>query len=89
MADKYKTIDASDIAYFRTVCAAERVIPGGEVGEDYCHDELSGVRRRPDVLIKAQSTAEVSAVMKYAYEKVIPVTPRGQGTNQYQMGDQR
>ena len=80
MADKYKTIDASDIAYFRTVCAAERVIPGSEVGEDYCHDELSGVRRRPDVLIKAQSTAEVSAVMKYAYEKNIPVTPRGQGT---------
>ena len=80
MADKYKTIDASDIAYFRTVCAAERVIPGGEVGEDYCHDELSGVRRRPDVLIRAQSTAEVSAVMKYAYEKNIPVTPRGQGT---------
>ena len=34
MADKYKTIDASDIAYFRTVCAAERVIPGSEVGED-------------------------------------------------------
>ena len=80
MADKYKTIDASDIAYFRTVCAAERVIPGSEVGEDYCHDELSGVRRRPEVLVKAQSTAEVSAVMKYAYEKNIPVTPRGQGT---------
>ena len=80
MADKYKTIDASDIAYFRTVCAAERVIPGDEVGEDYCHDELSGVRRRPDVLIKALSTSEVSAVMKYAYEKNICVTPRGQGT---------
>ncbi|MBP5640428.1 MAG: FAD-binding oxidoreductase, partial [Victivallales bacterium] len=44
------------------------------------HDELSGIRRRPDVLVKAASTQEVAAVMKYAYEHTIPVTPRGQGT---------
>ena len=78
--DNYKTIDAADIDFLRSVCAPERVIPGPAVGEDYCHDELSGIRRRPDVLIKAASAKEVSAVMKYAYEQAIPVTPRGQGT---------
>ena len=71
--DHYKTIDAADIDFLRSVCAPERVIPGPAVGEDYCHDELSGIRRRPDVLIKAASAKEVSAVMKYAYEHAIPV----------------
>ena len=78
--DHYKTIDAADLAFLRNVCASERVIPGPEVGDDYCHDELSGIRRRPEVLVKAASTQEVSAIMKYAYEHTIPVTPRGQGT---------
>ena len=78
--DNYKTIDEADIEYLRSVCAPERVIPGPAVGEDYCHDELSGIRRRPDVLVKAASTQEVSAIMKYAYQNCIPVTPRGQGT---------
>ncbi len=78
--DKYKTIDEADIEYLRSICAPERVIPGPEVGDDYCHDELSGIRRRPDVLVKAASTQEVSAIMKYASQHCIPVTPRGQGT---------
>ncbi|MBO4344767.1 MAG: FAD-binding oxidoreductase [Victivallales bacterium] len=78
--DTYKTIDAADIEFLRSVCAPERVVPGPAVGDDYCHDELSGIRRRPDVLVKAASTQEVAAVMKYAYDHTIPVTPRGQGT---------
>ena len=78
--DNYKTIDEADIEYLRSVCAPERVISGPAVGDDYCHDELSGMRRRPDVLVKAASTQEVSSIMKYAYQHCIPVTPRGQGT---------
>ena len=80
MAEPYKTIDEADLAYFRSVAAEERVIPGERVGEDYCHDELAGIRKRPEVLIKAASAEEVSAILKYANEHRIPVTPRGQGT---------
>ena len=80
MAEPYKTIDEADLAYFRSVAAEERVIPGERVGEDYCHDELAGIRKRPEVLIKAASAEEVSAILKYANEHHIPVTPRGQGT---------
>ena len=80
MPEPYKTIDDADLAFFRSVCAPERVIPGDQVGDDYCHDELAGIRKRPEVLIKAGSAEEVSAVMRYANEHNIPVTPRGQGT---------
>jgi glycolate oxidase len=80
MNNQYKAIDPVDIDYLRSVCGAERVISGKDVNDDYCHDELAGIHCRPDVLIKPQSTAVVSVVMKYAFEQNIPVTPRGQGT---------
>ena len=34
----------------------------------------------PEAVVRASSTAEVSAVMRAAYEHEVPVTPRGGGT---------
>jgi len=76
----YKKLDDKDMQFLISVCTKDRVLSGDEINEDYCHDELAGIRKRPDVLVKALSTAEVSSIMKYAYENNIPVTPRGQGT---------
>lgn len=80
MSLSYKQFDETDLAELRKICAPERVIPGAGISEDYCHDELSGTFSRPDVLVKAMSAEEVSAIMKYASANRIPVTPRGQGT---------
>ncbi|HOV64833.1 MAG TPA: FAD-binding oxidoreductase, partial [Spirochaetia bacterium] len=44
------------------------------------HDELSTEEHWPEVLIEPESTDEVSRIMKFAYDRTIPVTPRGQGT---------
>lgn len=76
----YKILDDKDMQFLISVCTKDRVLSGDEINEDYCHDELAGIRKRPDALVKALSTAEVSTIMKYAYENNIPVTPRGQGT---------
>lgn len=56
------------------------VISGSAIHEDYFHDELSGADYPPEIVVRPRSTAEVSALMKYAFENNIPVTPRGQGT---------
>ena len=56
------------------------VITGSAIHEDYFHDELAGTPHPPEAVVRPRSTAEVSALMKYAYENNIPVTPRGQGT---------
>lgn len=77
---EYRKTDGSDIAALRELCDSSRVIDGTEINEDYCHDELSNIHRRPGVLVKPLSTEEVSGIMKYAFSKRIPVTPRGQGT---------
>ncbi len=76
----YKTVDRNDIDALCSLVPADRVLFGEEIGEDYAHDELGGVSRMPDVLIKVGSTEEISAVMKYAYENNIPVVVRGSGT---------
>ncbi|GAB6169864.1 FAD-binding oxidoreductase [Clostridium carnis] len=77
----YKKIDKSDIKYIESIINDnERVFYGENINEDYSHDELGAIKKMPDIVVQVLSTEEVSKVMKYAYEKDIPVTPRGSGT---------
>jgi glycolate oxidase len=59
---------------------AERVFFGTEISADYSHDEMGGITRMPEVLIKVQTTEEISAIMSYANKQIIPVVVRGSGT---------
>jgi glycolate oxidase len=76
----YKKVDAADVAALLSICGREHVKTRAEISEDYSHDELAGVRVFPEVMVEPLSTAQVSAIMKYAFDRCIPVTPRGQGT---------
>ncbi len=77
---KYKAFDAADLAALRAICGEGRVTARDDIGEDFCHDELGGTFSRPDARVRVTSTAEISAVMKYAWGHDIPVTVRGSGT---------
>jgi len=77
---KYKAFDAADLAALRSICGEGRVTARDDIGEDFCHDELGGTFSRPDARVRVTSTAEISAVMKYAWDHDIPVTVRGSGT---------
>ncbi len=76
----YSEVTIKDIEFLVALCGAERVYSGEAINEDYCHDELGGINRRPDVMVEVLTTAEVTQIMKYAHSRNIPVTPRGQGT---------
>lgn len=78
--ETYKTIDKKDIEYFISILGKNRVLVGDEISEDFSHDELGGIEKMPDVLVEANTTEEISKIMKYAYENNIPVVPRGSGT---------
>jgi len=80
MGTVYKKLDQQDLDFLCSVCSPERVFSGKSVSQDYWHDELGGIRSEPEAVVKVLSAEEVSAIMKYAYEHNIPVTPRGQGT---------
>lgn len=77
----YKIFDQKDFeAVTRIIGDTERVLYRENINEEYSHDELGGTECYPDIVVRAVSTEEVSAVMKYACENNIPVTPRGSGT---------
>lgn len=76
----YNQVTAADIAALQNIVGEADVICGEAINPDYAHDELGGVERMPEVLVRVHSTQEVSSVMKHAWARNIPVTVRGSGT---------
>ncbi|MHA6247034.1 FAD-binding oxidoreductase [Pontibacter sp. CAU 1760] len=46
----------------------------------YTHDETEDLRFEPEVVLKPANAGEVSRIMRFCHENLIPVTPRGAGT---------
>ena len=76
----YNKITAADIAVLQAIVGPADVIVGDAINPDYAHDELGGISRMPEVLVRVHTTEEISAIMRHAYEHTIPVTVRGSGT---------
>ncbi len=58
-----------------------RVIFSPDIEDKYLSDQLGRKHGNASALIFAQSTQEVSDILKFAHSNKIPVTPRGAGTN--------
>ena len=76
----YNKINENDIKALRAIVGEGEVLVGDAINPDYAHDELGGIERMPDVLVRVTSTEQISEIMKLAYERTIPVTVRGSGT---------
>ena len=76
----YSPVSQKDINKLIAICGEENVLVGDDIHEDYSRDELAGIRQYPDVVVLPVNSNQVSDVLKYANDKHIAVTPRGQGT---------
>lgn len=76
----YKKIDEKDISYLKTIFEKDFCFFGSDINPDYGKDEMGSIYHMPDALVYARSAEEVSKVMKYANENLIPVVVRGSGT---------
>jgi glycolate oxidase len=76
----YKKLDAKDIEFLVSILDKDRVFTGEAINDDFSHDEMGGISKMPDVLVEVLTTQEVSKIMKYANENMIPVVARGSGT---------
>ncbi len=76
----YNKVTQSDIQKLIEIVGENFVFSGDDINPDYAHDELGGIEKMPEVLVKVTSTEQVSEVMKLAWERNIPVTVRGSGT---------
>lgn len=75
-----KKMTLDDIGYLRSIVGSQYIYIGEEISEDFAHDELAEIKAFPDCVVEPSSTEEISKIMKYAYDKEIPVTVRGSGT---------
>ena len=80
MNNEFHTLNPADISFLISLCGEENVYTGENIHDDFSHDELGDLKSDPAVVVKPASTNEVAEIMKYADNKKIPVTPRGQGT---------
>ncbi|MGV8980894.1 FAD-binding oxidoreductase [Clostridium sp.] len=76
----YKKLDAGDIEFLVSILDKDRVFTGDAINDDFSHDEMGGISKMPEVLVEVLNTEEVSKIMKYASENMIPVVARGSGT---------
>lgn len=77
----FNRLTEADITTLKSMVEPDgRVTPREAIHEDYSHDEMGAVHHFPDVLVEAVSTKQVAAVLRYANDRRLPVTPRGQGT---------
>ena len=77
----YSQVTTENIRHLATICGQEHVFSGSAIHEDYKHDEMTIYGKfAPEVVVEVTSADQVPHVMRYAYERMIPVTPRGSGT---------
>jgi glycolate oxidase len=68
------------LTHFRALIGEEHVLTDHESRQHYGHDETEDLNFPPDVVLRPGTVEEVSAILKYCSEKVIPVTPLGART---------
>lgn len=76
----FSVVTREDMEALRAIVGQENCLYGAGISPDYAPDELGGVARRPDLLLRGQSTEEVSQIRPYANTRRIPVVVRGSGT---------
>jgi len=72
-------IDSSHITFFQNLLG-NRVLVGDLISENYASDMTEDFVFYPAVVVKPETTEEVSAILKYCYQNDLIVTPSGART---------
>ena len=80
MSSAFRKVDEEVLAAMRERVGNAHVSVGRELLEEHGQDETEDLSFPPEVVVKPGSTEEVSAVLAYANEHAIPVTPIGART---------
>lgn len=76
----YNAVEKKDLEYFKSFLDEKNVLVGNDIKIEYTKDELGTVEETPEVVLKVTSAEQISKILKYANENLIPVVVRGSGT---------
>lgn len=83
MTSVYQSVTPVIVEKLKDIVGQRYVVYGdAEQLESYSHDEIADPHyaHLPEVVVKPESSEEISAIMKLANQEKIPVTPRGAGS---------
>jgi glycolate oxidase len=76
----YHKLTKQDISYIKDIVGDESLFIGDRIEKDFSHDELGTVFAYPEIHVMATDKYQISKIMAYAHQHLIPVTVRGSGT---------
>jgi glycolate oxidase len=68
------------VPFFQELIGTSYVLLEESAREVYAHDKTEDYHFMPAVVLKPGTVEEVSQILRYCHEQLIPVTPRGAGT---------
>mgnify|MGYP005749307153 CR=1 FL=1 len=79
---KFNKVTPEALAHFTAIVGDKHIVlpTNAEHMYAYTHDETEDLRYMPEVVLKPANAEEISRIMSYCQENLIPVTPRGAGT---------
>ncbi len=80
MQSNFKKIDNADVLFFQSTLTVSRVFIDEDILQTYGSDETEDLCFPPAVVLKPETTQEVSTILKYCYENQICITPIGART---------
>ncbi len=78
-----RPVDDELLDRLREAVGAGYVLTDTDDKEPYSHDETQNLSAFPEVVVRAGTTEDVSAVLRLASAAGVPVTPRGAGTGKH------
>tara|TARA_B100000902_G_scaffold40126_1_gene47699 strand:+ start:26512 stop:27912 length:1401 start_codon:yes stop_codon:yes gene_type:complete len=77
---KYNKINIDDVNFFKEIVGCDFILTDSNKLIDYSHDETEDLIFTPEIVIKPGNTKEISKIIIYCNQKLIPVTPCGART---------
>jgi glycolate oxidase len=75
----YNPVTPELIEKLRKIVGPEQVLREAERIEPYSRDKVVGLQADPEVVVKVNSSEQISALFRLAQQERVPVTPRGAG----------
>ncbi|SEW30706.1 FAD-binding oxidoreductase [Chitinophaga arvensicola] len=76
----FNKVTAAHIAALREIAGTQYVLADEESMARYAQDETEDLHYLPEVVVKPDTTEQVSRIMRLCSQELLPVTPRGGGT---------
>lgn len=77
---EFAKVTTRHLEAFREIVGAAYVLADTESLDSYAHDETEDLHYLPEVVLKPDTTEQLSRIMRLCQQEGLPVTPRGGGT---------